>query len=54
MAAAGGLKKTKSMTRAEVRGFIEALASHNPAPETAIRFSCWWRWYCRLRRPICR
>jgi endonuclease III len=36
--AAGGLKKTKPMTRAEVRGFIEALASHNPAPETELSF----------------
>jgi endonuclease-3 len=36
--AAGGLRKTKPMTRAEVRGFIEALASHNPAPETELSF----------------
>jgi endonuclease-3 len=38
-AAADGPKKTKPMTRAEVRGFIEALASHNPAPETELRFA---------------
>jgi endonuclease-3 len=27
------------MTRAEVRGFIEALAKHNPAPETELSFT---------------
>ncbi|MDR3529897.1 MAG: endonuclease III [Rhodopila sp.] len=27
------------MTRAEVRGFIEALATHNPAPETELSFT---------------
>jgi endonuclease-3 len=32
-------KKPKPMTRAEVRGFIEALASHNPAPETELTFA---------------
>jgi endonuclease-3 len=31
-------KKTKPMTRAKVRGFIEALANHNPAPETELSF----------------
>jgi endonuclease III len=32
-------KKTKLMTRAEVRCFIEALATHNPAPETELSFA---------------
>jgi endonuclease III len=32
-------RKTKPMTRAEVRGFIEALATHNPAPETELSFA---------------
>ncbi len=32
-------RTTKLMTRAEVRGFIEALASHNPAPETELTFA---------------
>jgi endonuclease-3 len=32
-------KKTPVMTKAEVRGFIEALANHNPAPETELSFS---------------
>ena len=32
-------RKTPLMTRAEVRGFIEALATHNPAPETELSFS---------------
>jgi endonuclease III len=27
------------MTRAEVKGFIEALANHNPAPETELNFT---------------
>jgi endonuclease III len=31
-------KKTPLMTKAEVRGFIEALANHNPAPETELSF----------------
>lgn len=31
-------KKPKLMTRAEVRSFIEALAHHNPAPETELSF----------------
>jgi endonuclease III len=30
--------KTPAMTRAEVRAFIEALAAHNPAPETELSF----------------
>src|ERR1700760_612678 len=30
--------KTPLMTLAEVRGFIEALAAHNPAPETELTF----------------
>ena len=32
-------KKTPLMTRAEVREFIEALATHNPAPETELTFT---------------
>ena len=32
-------KKTPAMTRAEVKGFIEALANHNPAPETELNFT---------------
>jgi endonuclease-3 len=32
-------KKPKLMTRAEVQEFIEALASHNPSPETELTFS---------------
>ncbi len=32
-------KKTPAMTKTEVRGFIEALASHNPAPETELNFT---------------
>ena len=32
-------KKTPLMSRAEVAGFIEALANHNPAPETELSFS---------------
>jgi endonuclease-3 len=31
-------KMAKPMTRAEVRCFIEALATHNPAPETELSF----------------
>jgi endonuclease-3 len=31
-------RKTPLMTRTEVRGFIEALATHNPAPETELSF----------------
>jgi len=30
---------TKPMTRAQVAGFIEALATHNPAPETELHFA---------------
>ena len=32
-------KKPPLMTKAEVRGFIEALAHHNPAPETELSFA---------------
>ena len=32
-------KKTPLMTKAQVRGFIEALANHNPAPETELSFA---------------
>jgi endonuclease-3 len=32
-------RKTKLMTKAEVAGFIEALATHNPAPETELSFT---------------
>ncbi|HBK05043.1 MAG TPA: endonuclease III, partial [Acetobacteraceae bacterium] len=32
-------RKTPAMTRAEVKGFIEALANHNPAPETELNFT---------------
>ena len=32
-------RKTKLMTKAEVRAFIEALATHNPAPETELSFT---------------
>jgi endonuclease-3 len=32
-------RKTPPMTRAEVRAFIEALATRNPAPETELSFS---------------
>jgi endonuclease III len=32
-------RKTPIMTRADVRGFIEALAAHNPAPETELTFT---------------
>ena len=32
-------RKPKPMTRAEVAGFIEALATHNPAPETELSFA---------------
>ena len=31
-------QKTRLMTQAEVRSFIEALATHNPAPETELSF----------------
>lgn len=31
--------KTKPMTRAQVAGFIEALATHNPAPETELLYA---------------
>ena len=32
-------KKTPTMTRTEAKGFIEALANHNPAPETELNFT---------------
>jgi endonuclease-3 len=32
-------RKTPQMTKAEVRGFIQALATHNPAPETELSFT---------------
>ena len=32
-------KKTPLMTKAQVRGFIEALANHNPAPKTELTFA---------------
>ena len=32
-------RKPPLMTKAEVRGFIGALATHNPAPETELRFT---------------
>ena len=32
-------RKTPLMTPAEVRGFIEALATHNPAPESELSFT---------------
>jgi len=32
-------RKPPLMTKAEVRGFIEALANHNPAPETELSFT---------------
>jgi endonuclease III len=32
-------RKPKLMTKAEVRAFIEALATHNPAPETELSFT---------------
>ena len=32
-------RKPKPMTKAEVRSFIEALATHNPAPETELSFT---------------
>jgi endonuclease-3 len=32
-------RKTPLMTKAEVRAFIEALATHNPAPETELSFA---------------
>ena len=32
-------RKTSLMTKAEVRSFIEALATHNPAPETELSFT---------------
>lgn len=32
------VRKPPLMTKAEVRGFIEALAGHNPAPETELNF----------------
>lgn len=32
-------KKTPLMTKAEVRAFIDALATHNPAPETELSFT---------------
>jgi endonuclease III len=32
-------RKTKLMTKAEVGAFIEALATHNPAPETELTFA---------------
>jgi endonuclease III len=34
-----GPGRTGLMTKAEVRGFIEALAAHNPAPETELSFA---------------
>ncbi len=33
------LLKPPLMTKAEVRGFIDALANHNPAPETELSFT---------------
>jgi endonuclease-3 len=33
-----GSRKAPLMTKAEVRAFIEALATHNPAPETELSF----------------
>ena len=38
-ASSSGPRKPKLMTKAEVRGFIEALATHNPAPETELSFA---------------
>ena len=35
----GAPRKPPLMTKAEVRGFIEALASQNPAPETELSFT---------------
>ncbi len=32
-------RKAKLMTKAEVRSFIEALATHNPSPETELTFT---------------
>ena len=32
-------RKAPLMTKAEVRAFIEALATHNPAPETELSFA---------------
>jgi endonuclease-3 len=32
-------KKASTMTRAEVRSFIEALAAHNPAPESELTYT---------------
>jgi len=32
-------RKTPLMTKADVRAFIEALANHNPAPETELSFT---------------
>jgi len=32
-------RKTPRMTKAEVRAFIEALATHNPAPETELSYT---------------
>jgi endonuclease-3 len=39
MATPAARKKTPLMTRAQVRGFIEALANRNPAPETELTFT---------------
>ena len=33
------IRKTPAMTRAEIRSFIEALATRNPAPETELSFT---------------